>query len=95
MKRAAVPSILIAVVLLALGVAAEAQQAKKVYRVGYLSPGTSLDAAPAIEPFARVCVRLDTSKDKTSSLSGAFQKATQHSLPGSRPSWFVSRLTAL
>ena len=51
MKRAAVPSILIAVVLLALGVAAEAQQAKKVYRVGYLSPGTSLDAAPAIEPF--------------------------------------------
>ena len=30
MKRAAVPSILVAVVLLALGVIAEAQQAKKV-----------------------------------------------------------------
>ena len=38
MKRAAVPSILVAVVLLALGVIAEAQQPKKVPRIGYLSP---------------------------------------------------------
>ena len=37
MKRAAVPSILIAVVLLALAVIAEAQQPKKVPRIGYLS----------------------------------------------------------
>jgi putative tryptophan/tyrosine transport system substrate-binding protein len=37
MKRAAVPSILVAVVLLALGVIAEAQQPKKVPRIGYLS----------------------------------------------------------
>jgi putative ABC transport system substrate-binding protein len=36
MKRAAVPSILIAVVLLAVGTA-EAQQSKKVHRIGYLS----------------------------------------------------------
>jgi putative tryptophan/tyrosine transport system substrate-binding protein len=42
MKRAAVPSILVAVMLLALGVAAEAQQPKKVPRIGYLS---SADAA--------------------------------------------------
>jgi ABC-type uncharacterized transport system substrate-binding protein len=39
MKRAAVPSILVAVVLLALGVIAQAQQPKKVPRIGYLSPG--------------------------------------------------------
>jgi putative ABC transport system substrate-binding protein len=39
MKRAAVPPILIAVVLLALGVTAEAQQPKKVPRIGYLSSG--------------------------------------------------------
>jgi ABC-type uncharacterized transport system substrate-binding protein len=38
MKKAAVPSILIAVVLLALGVTAEAQQPAKVPRIGYLSP---------------------------------------------------------
>jgi putative tryptophan/tyrosine transport system substrate-binding protein len=37
MKRAAVPSILVAVVLLALGVIAEAQQPTKVPRIGYLS----------------------------------------------------------
>ena len=36
MKRAAVPSILVAVVLLALGVIAEAQQPKKVPRIGIL-----------------------------------------------------------
>jgi putative tryptophan/tyrosine transport system substrate-binding protein len=37
MKKAAVPSILVAVVLLAVGVTAEAQQPKKVHRIGYLS----------------------------------------------------------
>jgi putative ABC transport system substrate-binding protein len=37
MKKAAVPSILIAVVLLVLGVIAEAQQPAKVPRIGYLS----------------------------------------------------------
>jgi putative ABC transport system substrate-binding protein len=42
MKKAAVPSILLAVVLLAVAVTAEAQQPKKVYRIGYLSP---VDAA--------------------------------------------------
>jgi putative ABC transport system substrate-binding protein len=39
MKRAAVPSILVAVVLLAVGVIAEAQQPKKVPRIGYLVGG--------------------------------------------------------
>ena len=39
MKRAAMPSILVAVVLLAVGVIAEAQQPKKVPRIGYLSGG--------------------------------------------------------
>jgi putative ABC transport system substrate-binding protein len=37
MKKAAVPSILVAVMLLALVVTAEAQQPKKVFRMGYLS----------------------------------------------------------
>src|SRR5262245_36176159 len=37
MKKAAVPSILVAVVLLALGVKAEAQQPAKIPRIGYLS----------------------------------------------------------
>jgi putative ABC transport system substrate-binding protein len=51
MKRVAMPSILIAVVLLALGVTAEAQQPKKVPRMGYLSevdPATDSARAEAI-----------------------------------------------
>jgi len=43
MKRAAVPSILVVVVLLAVAVIAEAQQPKKVPRIGYLT-GSSLPA---------------------------------------------------
>ena len=39
MKTAAVPSILVAAVLLGLGVIAEAQQPKKVPRIGYLLAG--------------------------------------------------------
>jgi putative ABC transport system substrate-binding protein len=51
MKKAAVPSILVAVVLLALGVIAEAQQTKKVPRIGYLSsfePATDFAQAEGI-----------------------------------------------
>ena len=40
MKRAAVPSILVVVVLLAVGVIAEAEQSKKVPRIGYLISGS-------------------------------------------------------
>jgi putative ABC transport system substrate-binding protein len=53
MKRAAVPSILIAVVLLALGVTAEAQQPKKVSRIGYLAAGD-----PATESTRAEAIRL-------------------------------------
>ena len=37
MKKAAVPSILVAVVLLVVGAIAEAQQPKKIPRIGYLA----------------------------------------------------------
>src|SRR6266545_5213373 len=39
MKKAAPPSILVAAMLLAVAVIAEAQQSKKVFRIGYLSSG--------------------------------------------------------
>ena len=53
MKRAAVPSILVVVVLLAVGVTAKAQQPKKVPRIGYLS---ALD--PASESTRAEAIRL-------------------------------------
>jgi putative ABC transport system substrate-binding protein len=40
MKRAAVPSILVAVVLLAVGVTADAQQPARIHRIGILSPSS-------------------------------------------------------
>jgi putative ABC transport system substrate-binding protein len=52
MKKAAVPSILVAVVLLAVGVIAKAQQPKKVTRIGYLSsvnPATESARSEAIQ----------------------------------------------
>ena len=55
MKRAAVPSILVAVVVLVLGVTAEAQQPKKVPRIGYLS---NLDPATESVRFEAIRVAL-------------------------------------
>ena len=53
MKKAAVPSILVAVVLLAVAVIAEAQQPKKVPRIGYLS-----SSDPATESARAETIRL-------------------------------------
>ena len=49
MKKAAVPSILVAVVLLAVAVIAEAQQPKKVTRIGYLSGGDAASSSARSE----------------------------------------------
>ena len=51
MKRAAVLSIVVVVVLLALGVIAEAQQPKKVQRIGYLSSSDPATDFNRSEPF--------------------------------------------
>jgi putative tryptophan/tyrosine transport system substrate-binding protein len=51
-EESCVPSILVAVVLLALGVTAEAQQPAKVPRIGYLSrTGDSKNPGPQVEGF--------------------------------------------
>ena len=53
MKKAGLSSILVAVTLLAVGVIAEAQQPKKVSRIGYLSSGD-----PARESTRAEAIRL-------------------------------------
>jgi hypothetical protein len=53
MKRAAVPSIVVAVILLAVAVIAEAQQSKKIPRIGFLAPGSTASDSPRIDPFRR------------------------------------------
>src|SRR5262250_2830484 len=51
MKRAKTRSILVAVLLLAVAVIAEAQQPKKVPRIGVLSAGSRSSASSRIEAF--------------------------------------------
>jgi putative ABC transport system substrate-binding protein len=51
MKKAVTSSILVAIVLLALGVIAEAQQTKKVPRIGYLSTGSPSSTKEVAEAF--------------------------------------------
>jgi len=51
MKRAAVPSILVAVVLLAVAVIAEAQQPGKIPRIGFLGNSTAALEENLVEPF--------------------------------------------
>src|SRR5882724_4114985 len=51
MKKGAVSSILVAVVMLAVGVIAEAQQPKKVPRIGYLSSVDPATESTRSEPF--------------------------------------------
>ena len=51
MKRAAVPSILVVVVLLAVAVVAEAQQPKKIPRIGFLSAVSASSISPRTEAF--------------------------------------------
>jgi len=53
MKKASAPSILVAMMLLAVGVTAQAQQPKKVPRIGYLSNSNS-----AIESTRSEAIRL-------------------------------------
>jgi hypothetical protein len=60
MKRAAVPSILIAVVLLAVAVIAVAQQPKKIPLLGYLSVGDPATESSCSEGHSAGCASVAT-----------------------------------
>ena len=66
MKKAAVPSIPVAVVLVALGVTAEAQQPKKVPRIGYLSALNPASESTRAEGIRLALASVATSKDRIS-----------------------------
>ena len=51
MKKAAVPSILVAAVLLALGEIAEAQHPARIPRVGILAGASASNVSPRVEAF--------------------------------------------
>jgi putative tryptophan/tyrosine transport system substrate-binding protein len=81
MKKAAVPSILIAVVLLAVGVIAEAQQPKKVLRIGILASPSSSVASARVEAFRKSLVDLGYSEGKNIAIEYRYADGRLERLP--------------
>ena len=94
MKRAAVPSILVAVVLLALGVIADAQEPKKVRRIGYLS-----NSDPATESAHSEAIRLGLRElgyieGQNIAIEYRYSEGKPDRPPSSPPNWCVSKWMA-
>jgi hypothetical protein len=89
MKKAAVPSILVAVVLLVLGVIADAQQPKKVHRIGYLSSSDPASDSPRFEAI-RLALR-DLGYIQEQNIASEYRYARESSIgsPILRLSWCV------
>jgi hypothetical protein len=83
MKKAEVPSILVAVVLLALAVTAQAQQPKKVFRMGVLALGNSTTEDPRIEAILQSMCDFGYIKENIAIEIGSLSLL---------PSWCASRL---
>jgi putative ABC transport system substrate-binding protein len=72
MKKAAVPSVLVAVVLLALGMVAEAQQPGKTFRIGFLDNATASASAVRLEAFRQELRKLGWIEGKDISIEYRF-----------------------
>ena len=92
MKRAAVPSILVVVVLLAVGVTAEAQQPKKVPRIGYLSSSDPARESTRSEAIRLALRELGYIEGQNIAIEYRYAEGKPDRFPSLRPSWCVSRL---
>ncbi|HSE85960.1 MAG TPA: ABC transporter substrate-binding protein [Candidatus Binatia bacterium] len=81
MKKAAVPTILVAVILLAVAVTTEAQQLKKIAKIGYLLPSTPAAAAHLLEAFRQGLRELGYVEGKTLVLELRYGEAKTERLP--------------
>jgi ABC-type uncharacterized transport system substrate-binding protein len=68
MKKAAVPSILVVVVLVAVAIIAEAQQPAKVAKIGFLGVRSASRQAPGSEAFRRELLKLGNVEGKNITL---------------------------
>jgi putative tryptophan/tyrosine transport system substrate-binding protein len=89
MKRTAVPSILVAVVLLALGVTAEAQQAAKIPRIGYLDNSTASGIAGLLDAFRQELSKLGWIEGKNITIEYRFAEQKLEGYQSLRRTWFV------
>src|SRR5947199_2150670 len=81
MKKAVAPSILIAVVLLALGVIADAQQPTKVPRIGFLDPSTASGSAVLWDAFRQEMRKLGWIEGKNIAIEYRFAEQKPERLP--------------
>jgi len=81
MKRTAVPSILAAVVLLALGVIAEAQQTRKIFRIGILDSSTASGSAILWEAFQQELRKFGWIEGKNITIEYRFAEQKPERLP--------------
>jgi hypothetical protein len=92
MKKAAVPSILVAVVLLALGVIAQAQQPKKVPRIGYLSSQDPASESARAEGVRLALRERSYVEGQNIASSTDMRRGSKIGILSLLPSWCVSRL---
>src|SRR5262245_42769138 len=81
MKKAVVPSILVAVVLLALGVTAEAQQTGKVFSIGFLDASTASGSAVRLEAFRQELLKLGWIEGKNITIEYRFAEQKRERVP--------------
>ena len=91
MKRSGLSSILFAVVLLAVGVTAEAQQQKKVHRIGYLSGIDRAGESPRSEGIRLALRELGYIEGQNIASEYRYTENKPERYPELAASWCVSR----
>jgi ABC-type uncharacterized transport system substrate-binding protein len=91
MKKAAAQSILVAVVLLALGVIAEAQQPKKVSRIGYLVSSDSITESSRSEGIRQALRDLGYVEGQNIAFEYRYAEGSSIGSLSLQRSWCVSR----
>ena len=91
MKKATVPSILVAMLLLAVGVTAEAQQPKKVPRIGYLSTSDPASESARSEAIRLALHELGYIEGQNIATEYRYAEGKSDRLLSLPPNWCVSR----
>jgi len=80
-------------VVLTASLAAQAQQAKKIYRIGYLSAGSMFHRCATLRSSFKVSCNLDMSRVEISSWSTEWQKDARSDCLILPPTWCGRRWT--
>ena len=81
MNKAGWSSILVATLLLAVGVSADAQQTGKIFRIGFLDPSTASGSAVLVEAFRQELSKLGWIEGKNITIEYRFAEQKPERLP--------------